>query len=97
MSLKHILDEIAAITGRPAPRVRLPHNLILPVALVAEAWTRLSGGGEPFVTVDGVRMAKKRMYFSSAKARRDLGYGPRPAREALADAIAWFGENGYLG
>ncbi|MDP6574278.1 MAG: NAD-dependent epimerase/dehydratase family protein [Rhodospirillales bacterium] len=95
MSLKHILDEIAAITGRPAPRVRLPHNLILPVALVAEAWTRLSGGGEPFVTVDGVRMAKKRMYFSSAKARRDLGYGPRPAHQALVDAIAWFRENGY--
>ncbi len=97
MSLKHILDEIAAITGRPAPRVRLPHNLILPVALVAEAWTRLSGGGEPFVTVDGVRMAKKWMYFSSAKARRELGYGPRPARQALADAIAWFRENGYCG
>ena len=97
MSLKRILDEIAAITGRPAPRVRLPHNLILPVALVAEAWTRLSGGGEPFVTVDGVRMAKKRMYFSSAKARRTLGYDPRPAAEALADAIAWFRENGYLG
>ncbi len=95
MSLKYILDEIAAITERPAPRVRLPHNLILPVALVAEAWTRLSGGGEPFVTVDGVRMAKKRMYFSSAKARRELGYGPRPARQALADAIAWFRENGY--
>jgi dihydroflavonol-4-reductase len=97
MSLKHILDEIAAITGRPAPRVRLPHNLRLPVALVAEAWTRLSGGGEPFVTVDGVRMAKKWMYFSSAKARRELGYGPRPARQALADAIAWFRENGYCG
>ena len=97
MSLKRILDEIAAITGRPAPRVRLPHNLILPVALVAEAWTRLSGGGEPFVTVDGVRMAKKRMYFSSAKARRALGYDPRPAAEALADAISWFRENGYLG
>ena len=95
MSLKYILDEIAAITERPAPRVRLPHNLILPVALVAEAWTRLSGGGEPFVTVDGVRMAKKRMYFSSAKARRELGYDPRPARQALADAIAWFRENGY--
>lgn len=95
MSLKHILDGIAAITGRPAPRVRLTHNLILPVAWVAEAWTRLSGGGEPFVTVDGVRMAKKRMYFSSAKAKRDLGYDPRPAREALTDAIAWFREYGY--
>jgi len=95
MSLKLILGEIAAITGRPPPRIRLPHNLILPIAVVVEAWMRLSGGGEPFVTVDGVLMAKKRMYFSSAKARRELGYDPRPAGEALADAVAWFRENGY--
>ncbi|MCH7936592.1 MAG: NAD-dependent dehydratase, partial [Proteobacteria bacterium] len=96
MSLKHILVEIAAITGRPAPRVRLPHNLILPIALVAEAWTRLRGGGEPFVTVDGLRMAKKKMYYSHQKAARALGYAPRPATKALRDAVQWFRENGYL-
>jgi dihydroflavonol-4-reductase len=46
--------------------------------------------------LDGVRMSRKKMYFSSAKAMRELGYAPRPARQAIADAVAWFGENGYL-
>ena len=52
--------------------------------------------GEPFVTVDGLNMAKKKMYFSSEKAKNELGYAPRPANEAINDAIAWFKENGYL-
>jgi dihydroflavonol-4-reductase len=97
MTLRRILAEIAALTGRPAPKVRLPHGLVLPIAYAAEAWTRLTGGAEPFVTVDGVRMAKKLMFFSSAKAERALGYRPRPAREALAEAVAWFVEHGYCG
>ncbi len=94
MSLREILTEIADIAGRPAPRFRLPHGLILPLAHVAEAWARLSGN-EPFATVDGVRMARKRMFFSSDKARRELDYRPRPARRALEDAVAWFSDNGY--
>jgi dihydroflavonol-4-reductase len=53
-------------------------------------------GREPFITRDGVRMARKKMYFSSAKAVRELGYAPRPARDALADAVGWFKANGYL-
>ena len=95
MTLGHILAEIAAITGRPAPRLRLPHGLVLPVAYVVEAWTRLGGGDEPFLTVDGLRMARKTMFFSSDKARQALGYKPRPARQALRDAVAWFRDNGY--
>jgi dihydroflavonol-4-reductase len=63
MTLRQILLEIAAITGRRAPRVRIPHDAILPIAYAAEAWTRLTGGDQPFVTVDGVRMAKKKMFF----------------------------------
>jgi len=94
MSLQAIFAEIAAITDRPAPKIRLPHNLVLPVAYLAEAWARLSGSGEPRVTVDGVRMAKKHMYFSCDKARRELGYAPRPAYEALVDAIDWFRAQG---
>ncbi len=96
MELKDILAAIAEITGGKAPSVRIPHRLILPIAYLAEAWTRASGGAEPFVSVDGVRMAMKKMFFSSGKARRELGYAPRPAREALADAVAWFRGNGYL-
>ena len=55
----------------------------------------MSNGKEPFATVDGIRMARKKMYFSSAKAIRELDYRPRPAKEALADAIKWFSKNGY--
>ncbi len=95
MTLAEILGEIAALTGRRAPRIRLSHTLLLPLAHAAEAWARLSGH-EPFVTLDGLRMARKHMYFSSAKARAALGYSPRPAAVALADAVAWFRENGYL-
>jgi dihydroflavonol-4-reductase len=95
MSLRDILCFVTAAAGRQPPRLRLPHGAVLPVAYAAEAWSRLIGGREPFVTVDGVRMARKRMYYSSAKARRTLGYNPGPALGALSDAVAWFRENGY--
>jgi len=95
LTLAQILAEVATLTGRRPPKVRLPHGLILPFAHVAEAVARITGK-EPFATVDGLRMARKHMFFSSAKAQRDLGYTARPAREALADAVAWFGDNGYL-
>ena len=96
MSLRQILEEVSRLSGRKPPRLRLPHDLVLPVAYLAEAIARLAGGREPLVTVDGVRLAKKFMYFASDKARRELGYGARPAREAIADAIAWFRAAGYL-
>ena len=96
MELSEILAEIARITNRKAPTLKIPHNLILPLGYIAETWTRLSGGTEPFVTVDGVKMARKKMFFSSAKAKRDLGYTSRPATEALADAVQWFRDSGYL-
>ncbi len=95
MSLRDILAEIAALTGRKPPRVQLPHGLILPFAYAAEGIARLTGR-EPFATVDGIKMARKKMYFSSAKARESLGYRPRPALEALRDAVDWFRANGYL-
>jgi dihydroflavonol-4-reductase len=95
MTLREILGEIAGITGRAAPRIRLPHGVVMPIAYMAEAVSRFSGK-EPVATVDSVRMAKKLMYFSSDKARRELGYEPRAARNALADAIAWFESRGYL-
>ncbi|HVJ79021.1 MAG TPA: NAD-dependent dehydratase, partial [Hyphomicrobium sp.] len=77
------------------PTTRLPRRLIYPIAYGAEAAARLTGR-EPFATVDGLRMAKYKMFFSSAKAERDLGYQSRPATEALADAYRWFGQSGYL-
>ncbi len=94
LTLKSILDAINEITQRPGRLFRLPHGLVYPVAVLAEKWAAFSGK-EPFVTVDGVNMARKYMYFSSARARRELGYEARPAREALEDAIDWFQQNGY--
>ncbi len=96
MTLAEILAVIAPLVGRRPPRVRIPHDLILPLAHAAEAWARLRRKGEPFVTVDGIRMAKKRMFFSSARAESELGYTARPAEHALEDAVAWFKDEGYL-
>jgi dihydroflavonol-4-reductase len=95
LTLAEILAEVAAAVGRRPPRLRVPHNALLPVAFGAELAARISGR-EPFVTLDGVRMSRKKMYFSSEKASREFGYTPRPARQAIADAVSWFRDNGYL-
>lgn len=97
LPLRDILDIVCRHAGRRAPTVKLPHGPLIPVAYAAEALTRLFGGGEPVVTRDALRMARKRMYFSSDKARRMLGYDPRPAADALKDAADWFRAHGYWG
>jgi dihydroflavonol-4-reductase len=89
LTLGEILRRIARLTGRKPPTLSIPIPAIWPIALGAEAWARVSGK-EPFVTCDGLRMARKKMFFSSAKAERELDYRARPAQEALADAVAWF-------
>jgi dihydroflavonol-4-reductase len=96
LTLKQILDEIARITGGSPPWIKVPPEVVLPVAYIAQAWARLTNGNEPLVTVVGVRLAKKPHVFSSDKAKAALGYAPRPAREGLVDAVAWFREHGYL-
>jgi dihydroflavonol-4-reductase len=95
MSLAQILVQVAQASGARAPRMRVPYSVAYPAAIGAELVARLTGR-EPFITRDGVRMARKKMYFSSAKAVHELGYAPRPAREAITDAVGWFGANGYL-
>jgi dihydroflavonol-4-reductase len=94
MSLAAILAAVAALSGKAPPRVRLPIAAVVPIALVAEGVARLTGK-EPFVTLDGLRMARKKMYFSSAKAVAELGYRMRPVQEALAEALEWFRAAGY--
>ena len=96
MSLKDILSQIATITNRNPPHIRLPHHVVLPLAWIAQALACISGTAQPIMTVDGVRMAKKHMFYSSAKAERRLGYTHRPAAAALRDAIAWFHSHAYL-
>jgi len=90
MALRDILAAIARHAGRRPPRVRLPRSALYPVALVAEAWAWVTRGDEPQVTLDGLRMSRKKMFFDSGRARRELGYTARPAIEAIADAVDWF-------
>ena len=95
LSLRAVLGLVAEAAGRAPPCIRLPIAPLWPVALAMETWARLSGA-EPRVTRDYLRMARKRMFFSSAKATAELGYAPRPARAAVADALAWFRAAGML-
>jgi len=95
VSLMRMVSDIAALVGRPAPKVSLPLAPLYPLAVVAEAAAQLTGKA-PFVTVDALKMAAHTMFFSSAKAERELGYQARPYGEGLKDAVAWFREAGYL-
>jgi dihydroflavonol-4-reductase len=95
-TLQWILETVAELAGRRPPRIQLPHWFVTPLAHIWEGVTRLRGHGEPLLTVDSVRMARKVMYFSSEKARCELGYAPRPAIEALRDEVEWFYEHGYV-
>ena len=88
--LKEILERIARITGRKPPRIRLSQNVVMPIAYLSQAFARLTGGGEPRATVDGVKMSRKLMFFTSHKAEQELGYRARPVDEALKDAVDWF-------
>lgn len=93
--LSTMLRDIAHLVHRPPPRIRLPWCTALPIAVAAEAAARISGR-EPFATVDGVRLARHRMFFTSAKAEQELGYRARSYLDGLADAVRWFADNGYL-
>jgi dihydroflavonol-4-reductase len=95
VTLAQMLADIAALAGRRAPTVKLPRAPLFPLAFAAEVVARMTGK-EPFLTADALRMSRYQMYFSSAKAMRELGYAARPYREGLKDAHAWFAANGYL-
>lgn len=95
MTLEQILGEIARIVGRKPPRLRLPYGAVLPLAYLAEGFARISGRSGR-LTLEGLRMSRKRMFFSSAKAERDLGYSSRPPVEAFEDAVRWFRERGLV-
>jgi len=95
VTLSQMLAAIAALTGRKAPTVKLPIAPLKPLAEVAELMGRITGK-EPFLTKDALKMASHHMYFSSAKAERELGYAARPYAQALKDALDWFAARGYV-
>ena len=95
VTLRAMLAEIARIMGRKPPTISIPRRLLFPMAYANEALARLSGG-DPFLTVDSLKMAAHNMYYASTKAETELGYRARPYPEALADAIAWFRAAGKI-
>lgn len=94
MSFRSLLEALSAASGRPAPRLRLPHWIPLAAAALGEGLARL-GGPEPRVSLAAARMAKRTMYFDSGKAVRDLGLPQSSIEEALERAVAWFRAAGY--
>jgi dihydroflavonol-4-reductase len=93
--LREMLREIARLTGRRPPTLELPRAPLYPLATAAEAIASVTGR-EPLLTRDGLRMSRHRMFFTSEKAMRELGYRSRPYAEALGDAVDWFRGAGYL-
>ena len=84
----------SAAIGKPAPRVRIPYAVAYAAGAASTAWANLTGK-EPLAPLDGVRMAKKKMWVRHDKAARELGYSPGPAEGALTRAVEWFRANGY--
>ena len=90
-----MLADVAGLVGRRPPRIRLPWQSLIPVAFAAEAVAHLTGR-EPFATLNGVYMAKHRMFFTSTKAEQALAYRWRPYMLGIEDALRWFRDNGYF-
>jgi len=95
LTLKQILDRMSAITGLPSPSIRVPHTVAMIFAFFDETFTGKLRGKEPRATLEAVRMGKKKMFASSAKAERELGFKVLPVYKALRSAIDWFVEHGY--
>lgn len=95
LTLKQILDRLGAMTGLPSPTMKVPHAVAMAFAFFDETVTGKLRGKEPRATVEAVRMGKKMMWASSAKAERELGWRVLPVDAALRSAIEWFVANGY--
>jgi dihydroflavonol-4-reductase len=95
LTLKQILDRMSAITGLPSPKRKVPHSVAMTFAFFDETITGKLRGKEPRATVEAVRMGKKMMFASSAKAERELGFQVLPVYPALRSAIDWFVAHGY--
>jgi dihydroflavonol-4-reductase len=96
LTLKQILDKLAAITGLPSPTIKVPYFVALAAGVIDETFTGRIRGREPRATIDSVRMGRKKMFVSSAKAARELGWNPSPVDDALQRAVSWFKSNAYV-
>src|SRR5215510_10437238 len=96
LTLKQILDKLSALTGLPSPRMKVPHAVALGFAALDQFFTGTILRKEPRATIDAVRMGRKKMFASSAKAERELGYQSVPVEDALRRAVSWFQAHGYV-
>ena len=95
LTLKQILDKLAALTGLPSPTMKVPHAVAMGFAAFDQLFTGIIRGKEPRATIDAVKMGRKKMFASSAKAERELGYRIVPVQDALRRAVEWFCTNHY--
>lgn len=95
LTLQQILHRLAPLCGRPAPTVRIPYLAAYSYGLLSTGWARITGH-EPRAPIEGVRMARKKMWVSHDKATRELGFQPQPVGEAFSRAVTWFRDNGYV-
>ena len=95
LTLREILERLSGLSDKPAPKWRLPYAVAFAAGAVDTALSRITGR-EPRAPLDAVRMARKKMFVSSEKARRELGFEPHPVDDALRRAIEWFRQNGYV-
>lgn len=96
LTLKQILDKLAALTGLPSPTMKVPHAVAMGFAVFDQLFTGMIMGKEPRATIDAVKMGRKKMFASSAKAECELGYKVLPVEDALRRAIDWFQTHGYI-
>jgi dihydroflavonol-4-reductase len=94
LTLQQILARLASITGKKAPQTKVPYAAAYMTGLVTTAWANLTGK-EPIAPIEGVKMARKKMFVTHAKAKRELGFSPGAADQALRRAVDWFRQNGY--
>jgi len=94
LTLEQIFGILGEITGRPAPKMKIPYGVALAAGVISTGWANVTGR-EPRAPLDGVRMARKKMWVRHDKAARELGYAPGPAKTGLARAVEWFQSNGY--
>lgn len=94
LTLEQILGRLAALAGKPAPLTKIPYALAYAAGMITTGWANLTGK-EPLAPLEGVKMARKKMFVTHAKAARELGFTPGPVDTALERAVAWFRANGY--
>jgi dihydroflavonol-4-reductase len=95
-SIRSVFGYLAKLTGLPEPKWRVPYPVALAAAYVSELIADTATGRIPAATVTGVKLTRRRMHFDASRSLAELGIVARPARDSIAEAVAWFREVGWL-